>query len=468
MLHHVTLIEPLHGKLPWRLVGPEGKFLGAFEVFARSLIRKHSSNTREVYCRSVAYFIDYLLEFIRIMQAKGHCATQSDILDAIDAYDEYLVTGGASGSEIAALVSQSRPSSQVSPKTSAVAHAAIRKFLQLSERLRGELLELSRAQVIQLDVPASPDPFVPSQGRLPIPSVQRTAIASNSMLANVVAGGSKLIDATLLPTTGGEYVYDDSRAFPFDRIVDFLQCLPTYRDKALYALVAGTGCRIHEAIQILFEDIDVENREIKLKRPSQRRNHASYLYLSQAQRDLLCWKGRETSETFFIEPFASIFFEELERYLATEYIAHGRHSFVFQSDSGADVGEPYFLSDASYRRKIFKRTVAAADIPIALAGPHSLRHAYGIYLLNYFPCRNGEHGLSLAVVQQIMGHKYEKYTRVYARYDKDLLKQELEYANALVYRGGMPHTLLEMKLQALHSQVSKLEAQIANDKKGMQ
>ena len=175
---------------------------------------------------------------------------------------------------------------------------------------------------------------------------------------------------------------------------------------------------------------------------------------------MLSWKGRTTHETLLIEPFSTMFFEYLELYLKHEYIPHGLHRFVFQYSYREHMGRPYFLSDASGRQKIFKKAAAEAGIETRLGGDHSLRHAYGTYALNYFPRINGEYGLPLAFVQQLLGHKHARHTSIYAQYDKDLLHEELQYANAMVFGGAVPKSVVELKLQALNALVKQIEAQL--------
>jgi integrase len=84
------------------------------------------------------------------------------------------------------------------------------------------------------------------------------------------------------------------------------------------------------------------------------------------------------------------------------------------------------------RNRSFKRAVKRANIPHPTGGQwglHSLRHAYGVYLLNYLPVPGG-YGLQLKDVQLLMGHKDEKTTKHYAREDRTILASKLEYADA--------------------------------------
>lgn len=458
MLKNVSLLDSQKdGSATWRLLGPNGLPLDSFTAFADSLIRKHPFNTRVAYCRHLAEFLDYLFEAASALQTAnpGQRFTRALLQQVIEAYDAYLVLGSSSGNRIALLVDASKPSPRHSPTTSALMHAPVRKFLKVSETLRAEMEELTQ-QGLRNDV-VDPQPLLPDlDTAAPVSRHQRQAMAATSMIAGVIAGGPKLIRSATLPTISPQVAYQDSRAFPYDAIGDFIDHLPTYRDKSLYALLAASGCRSHEALQLLIDDIDIDERGVALRSPHSRLNQPSYLSLLPEERDRLAWKGRTTERTLLIEPFAQLFFANLEHYLRTEYVPHGHHRFLFQFLRAGMEGRPYFLSAASSRNEVFKRAAAVVGVADRVHGPHSLRHAYGTYLLNYFPRVNGDYGLPLPFVQQLMGHANVKSTMKYARYDEELMRLELQHANAMVFDGATPKSVLQLKLEALNAQVLKL------------
>jgi integrase len=463
MLRNVTLLKSeKDGKATWRLLGPSGLPLDSFAAFADSLLRKHPFNTRASYCRNLAEFFDYLFEAASALQAAspGQRVTRALLQQVIEAYDDYLVLGSASGKRVAILVDAAKPSPMHAPATSALMHAPVRKFLRLSEQLRTEMEELTN-QGLRQDV-ADPQPLLTDlRGAVPVVVAQRQAMAATSMIAGVLSGGPKFLRSAILPTVSPQVAYEDSRAFPFDSIGDFIEQLPTYRDKALYSFQAASGCRIHEGLQLLLDDIDVTAGSVALRSPRLRVNHPSYLSLGPTERDKLAWKGRTTESTLLIEPFVSLFFANLEQYLRTEYTPHGLHRFVFQFLRKGQEGRPFFLSAATSRLETFKRAATAAGLAAQVHGPHSLRHAYGTYLLNYFPRLNGDYGLAVPLVQQLMGHANVKSTLKYARYDQDLMRLELQHANAMVFNGATPKSIGQLKLEALNSQVLKLRKDLA-------
>ena len=466
MLKNVTLLPGTkNGKRTWKLLGPTGEVNEPFSIFAKLVSGKNSKNTLENYCRHLAQFFDYLYEASTALHLIRDDAllTFGALLDIVEAYDEYLVYGQESGNEVAQIVARTLPSPRNTRQTSALKHAPVRRFLKLSDQIHRQTLELVNAGLLQRQ--ESPTPLLDTANLKHPPSApQRQALLGNSMLAGVIAGGSKLVPSTILPIVTPQAAFDNARAFPFDRIQEFIEALPKHRDKAFHSLLAASGCRTHEGLQLLFDDIDVDRREVFLVEPATRPNCSSYLYLTPDERYSLSWKGRTTSITFLIEPFASMFFTEFASYLREEYVPHGLHKFVFQYRFRELQGRPFYLSDSDTRSELFHKAANACGIKLNVHGPHSLRHAYGMYLLNYLPRIDGGHGLNIDVVQQVLGHTDLRSTQKYARHDHDLIEAELRFANAMVFGRGTTKSLAQMKLEALNSQVLKLKAELESER----
>lgn len=462
VLKNVSLIESkLHGKQSWRLLDPEGRPVRAFDVFSKTLERR-SVNTRANYCRWLAEFFDYLFEASAWITAGEDGSVSQDVLvEVIEAYDEYLVLGADSGRSLARRMNQTLPSPRISNRSSSIKHAAVRRFLKLSERIRAQMLELTKLDITSANIDEQKLLFGIGEKR-ELPEFQRRALVANSMLAGVIAGGPKLIEEGILPTTVPDITYEHERAFPFDKVADVLSHLTTYRDRALYAFCAAGGCRISEALQLLWEDVDTKAQTVRLVDPKSRPSCRSYLALSPGHRDHLVWKGRATPLTLLIDPFATMFFEALAAYMRLEYIPHGRHSFIFQYIRGAEKGMPYFLAAASSRNGVLNRAIKLTGVE-HVEGPHSLRHMYGTYLLNYFPRPDGTYGLPLGIVQKFMGHRQAKDTAKYARYDKDLLEAELRYANLMLFGTGKVRSVNELKRAALLSRLAEIESQLKKE-----
>lgn len=462
-MKNVSLIAiSLNGKQSWRLLDPDGRPIRAFDVFAKTLERG-SVNTRANYCRWLAEFFDYLFEASAWTPAgQDGKVSQDALLEIIESYDEYLVLGADAGKEIARRVDKTLASPRISNRSSSIKHAAVRRFLKLSERVRLQMLELTQKGIASANV--DDEKLLLGIGeKREFNEFQRRALVANSMLAGVISGGPKLIEESVLPTAVPDLSYEDNRSFPFDKVADVLSHLTTYRDKALYAFCGASGCRISEALQLLWEDINTASQTVRLVDPKSRPNCRSYLALTPEERDRLVWKGRSTPLTLLIEPFATMFFEALALYLRHEYIPHGRHSFVFQYAKEGERGTPYYLAAASSRNGVLSRAIKLAGVD-HVEGPHSFRHMYGTYLLNYFPRPDGTYGLPLGIVQKLMGHRQAKDTAKYARYDKDLLDAELKYANMMLFGNGQVRSVNEIKRAALLYRLAEVEQELKKER----
>lgn len=463
MYRHVTLRERVsNGKASWVLLGPNGRLIYAFSAFANAL-RNSPKNTRDSYCRHLAEFLDYLIEATALF-GNGQLLTKLQLRETLEAYGDYLLLGENASSPIASAVAGTLQPSLNAASSVISKKAAIRRFLNLSEQIRNEISE--QAHLYGSQLAAASTPLLPELGqkRLLLPHEIR-GMEANSVLASVIAGGPKLIASVPLGDAIVATPYDEQRAFPYDKVMDFLDATPTYRDKTHYAKLAATGCRAHESLQcLLHDDIDVEEGIVRLVDPATRPGHPSYRALTPAQRGRLAWKGRTSDLTLLIEPFATVFFESLQKYLELEYIPHGKHDFLLQYLNGPEKGLPYFLSAPGSRLESFHKLCKYVGVKLPPhTGPHSFRHMYGTYTLNYFPRANGDFGLPVSIVQILLGHANPKDTLKYAKFDKDLLKLEAENANRALFKKSAPKKLLELKLEALLSQVAKVRHQLAEE-----
>jgi integrase len=463
----VSLISKIRdGRQSWRLLDANSQIIPGFEVFATS-INRSPLNTRKNYCRHLAQFFDYMFE-AGIHLAKGEPGfsfSRQVLADILESYHSYLTEGKASGNKIARLVAQGLPPGRKGnetngAETSAAKHAVLRGFLELSEKIRVQQEEM--AALGYHSMPVDNLSILPGIGKeRPVTDAERRAMISRSMLAGVISRGPQFIAEKVLPTSFPSIRYDDERAFPIERVEDLINAFRTHRDKALYSLLAASGGRISEALQLLWEDIDIEKGKVKLIDPNGRPNHSSYLYLTPLQREKLAWKARNTSVTMLIEPFRTLFFKSLADYYQEEYVPHGRHKFVFQYSVGGIDGEPYMLAGHDSYTDVFKGAARRAGITLPdRTGPHSLRHMYGTYLLNYFPRPDGTYGLPIGLVRTIMGHASISSTEKYARHDKDMIALELKYANQVVFHGLQSKSLVRMRLEALQAQVRDIERQL--------
>ncbi len=448
-MKNVSLVETsFKGTKSWKLLNNNGQPFESFSIFSNLLIKKYSYNTRLSYCRNVALFIDYIEEASSVFTDKEF--TKSFLVDVIESFPDWLLFGESSGNEISLEIQKKYPSPNYDKNTIDLIISSVRLFLNISDRIKLE--QENNGELVDSKL------FLETNTKDLISNNIKSSLMKKSMLGGVIAEGPKLIKACVLPLRKGESYFSKERAFPFDKIVPLIESLSTFRDKALYMLCAASGCRIHEALQILIEDIDIKNRTVRLVNPNSRITHQTYKALTSEERSKLSWKGRITDRTLLIQPFGDLFFEYLEQYVKTEYVNHNKHYFVFQHIRGNQKGKPFFLSSASTRSESFHKATIKIGVDEELnQGVHSLRHMYGTYLVNYFPKSDGSYGLPIAIVQKVMGHSNINSTQKYARHDSELLAVELEYANNLLLRNEDATSLIEMKKKVLKSQLLELE-----------
>lgn len=459
---NVTLRSPLvNGFKTYKLVGPDGDEIDAFNTFQRS-ITKLKHHTQKNYSHHIADAYDYLFEGSYHMANRNGSSgiTSAQLKLLLEAWEDYLVDGANSQNETAVLVAQTLPSPMISANSATVKLAALRRLLGLSERIRAEQESFVKLGLLKHAVDL--DILYPHINRaVEIDRFERRKMIEASVVGGVIAGGPKKKAAIVLQSnTISKTLLDVSKTFPFDKVADLIKNCSSNRDKALFSLYAASGCRQHEGLQLLWIDIDARRREVKLVDPRKRIDpDAAYAGLTNSERRILAWKARTTSSTFLIEPFASMFFEYLEQYVRHEYIAHGEHGFIFQHLRRGFAGRPYFLSTPKTRSEAFHKAARGLALPPEVDGPHTLRHMYGTYLLNYFPNPDGHYGKPIEDVSRWMGHSSIKDTQRYAIKDIQLQRATLSWGNAHVFENGSPKTLIDLKIEALAAQIEQFELQ---------
>ncbi|GFI61706.1 tyrosine recombinase XerD [Clostridiales bacterium] len=153
------------------------------------------------------------------------------------------------------------------------------------------------------------------------------------------------------------------------------------RDKAMLEVLYATGIRVTELISLELKDIN--------------------MYMGY----LTCNSGEKTR----IIPIGSKAVEALERYIdkaRTEMLKDRGEKILFVNCFGMPMTRQGFW-------KIIKSYAAKAGIKADI-NPHMLRHSFAVHLL--------ENGADLQAVQEMMGHSDISTTQMYARINKNKLK----------------------------------------------
>ncbi len=433
----------------WQVLDSSANVIPACSLFIKKL-DGYPFATRKRYVESVCKFVDYLYEckILGCFNDEDTLPTRKRINEAIDAYIPLLLRGSAESIEILVSDQLSLDSNQwlihafktlniKLCKRSSLDNviAPINLFLRLSESLSHEAHDM--AESLGIEIPQEYSPLINAvKGFDQISSFQRAALRSASMLGGVIRmhGEIKRPSGIRGPV---EKIQTDklNKDFPVEYMGSLIEAASSWRDRALWLLLLASGIRKSEALNLQWSDIDYVNRRIYVLDPEGRR-YGRFMTSDEKIR----FKGRTVSWTVMWEPWRTRFFQALAEYKKREWrVPADKHDYVFQKlklDKGK-VGVPLLdASDASINQS-FKKAVVKAGVPSSdLDGkyawtPHSLRHAYGVYMLNYIPISSGVYGLHLADVQTLMGHGSITSTLKYARRKEDVLMQKLQYSDQI-------------------------------------
>lgn len=416
-----------HGRETWELKTASGESVQAFTSFCEHL-GDYSYRTRKRYAEVVSRFLDYLYE-VGVFSQSG--VTAKRLNEAVEAYPQLLRDGSvglvkrieARGSPASDLwlieVARALNWRRLKPGSFSNTLAAVNKLLALSETLARE--ELERAKILGL--PAEhPDHLIRAlKGSVTVPVHEVARMRQNSMLGSVAKFVPKGIRRPRRLVLPGEKLQEDRRDldFPIAHLMSVVGAATSWRDKALWLLLAASGIRSSEAKNLLLCDVDFDQQRVFVIDPSSRR-----FALSQSMQDEPRFKGRAMAATYLFPPLRQHFFHALRMYLEKEFVPSfdsGGHQFLFQYIEPRRRGQPLVNASDTAMNKPFKEAVAKANVPLPNGDRrwtlHSLRHLYGVYMVNDYPVcpSSGRFGLEKTDVQMLMGHDSLRTTEKYAR-----------------------------------------------------
>jgi integrase len=308
---------------------------------------------------------------------------------------------------------------------------AVNCFLTLSESLGLEEFEHSRLLGIKHN-DNHRQLIKALEGSIDMPTREVAKMRQNSLLGGVAKFAPKGIKRPRrLAARGGTKQSDQQKLdFPLEYVNALVDAATSWRDKALWLLLAASGIRTSEARNLLLDDVDFVRQQIYVLDPNGRR-FAPTQRLAEDSR----FKGRAIALTYLFPPLRGQFFEALQKYLECEYIpveAAGQPRYLFQYMEPKRRGQSLVNASDNALIKSFKLAAAKANVPLPISGKcwglHSLRHLYGVYMLNDYPidAHRGIFGLQLVEVQMLMGHTSIVNTKHYARSKPNRLMAKLQ------------------------------------------
>jgi integrase len=420
----------------------EGERFIPFEKYTKHLKSKgYSSNTIVSYGGHVFRFINYLYKAADLTEG---ALDRDRIEDIISSYSSYLIHGQQSSNELSCQIAIDNEKINTTSYSSLLPiDASLTYFIKLFE-----LKQLGTSDDLL-------NSFLNTTTRY-LSSFEKKNIHKNSMLAGVISHSlvndeKSRMGVLSFSRRKGKKVLHATRSFDLDKVIHLIDSASNLRDKALYALLAASGCRTHEALQITIDDINPKTQEVILR--SYEDDKRKLQGLTNEEIGKLSWKGRNTEQTFLIEPFKSLFFKYISEYMKKERNCIAGHRFIFQNYK---TKRPHFCSDRSSRIKQFKQAATKAGVEDLYGiSPHSLRHMYGFYVLNYLQLSDGKYGLSAPVVKVLMGHASFSSTELYAKHDTDFILAQIDFANKSLF--GKALSIKELKKQYHTSELAKLE-----------
>lgn len=433
------------GETTWELHDEHGVSVEAFSYFCKKN-NDYAFATKKRYAEVVAAFLDYLTE----AKAFGvsSAPTKQYLNAVIDAYPVLLRDGSedlcrrVSASlkknpedKWLADVSHALNRKPLAPASFSNSIAAINRFLRLSESLATEAFEL--ATIRGLDHSNTfPSLIAALSGAETVSASEKRNMRMNSVLGSVLRFRQEGLTRPRRLINPSEPIPMESRNrdFPLDYVFPLADAASSSRDKALWLLLAASGIRISEALNLRWSDIETGSQKVYVLDPKAKRLGGD-LSAGVQQR----FKGRETSMTYLIQPFREAFFVALEQYFKNEYVmprAGTRNDYVFQYVESSSRGKPYVLASDAAFNKSFRAACDRASVP-APGGHkkywtlHSLRHLYGVYMVNDLPVNpeKNHFGLNMAEVQVLMGHKSIRSTQIYARKKRRSIERILSRAD---------------------------------------
>ncbi|MFJ2385895.1 tyrosine-type recombinase/integrase [Pseudomonas koreensis] len=414
------------GRYP-RLFDADGMPVDLFNRFVVDMKETQglSENTREGYSSHVAHMLDFMCEMGLLDPNNPPSATNAQ--RALNLYPRLLEDATFIDDPQLAQAAQSLGRSPISKVSCGKHCAAINNFSEFSQR--------SVQQEYSLELVLGSERATPSLGPFQPQEQSRShfetfRLQQNSIIASCI-NGSKLKATKRKPrlsTKVREQTFA-GKDFPRNRLIQAINRANNSRDCLLSVMLAATGLRFSEALQMRLSNIDLKNRSIKVHDPDGARNP-----LTKAEKRLPN-KGRRTTRVYILEPLKDMLFDALETYL-NDRPQVVEQDYLFLHTTPEKYGKPLCTStpfktlNGTCNRAFKKAQINEAEEKQHLYTLHSLRHFYAMWLKNCVQAK-GSHklGLEMYQIQRLMGHKQLSTTMRYCHDDQNIIDIIMEVAD---------------------------------------
>lgn len=150
------------------------------------------------------------------------------------------------------------------------------------------------------------------------------------------------------------------------------------RNRLLVEMLYATGCRVSELINIRKNDIDFQNKTIRI--------------MGKGKKERIVYYG----------DYAEIY---LQKYLASNYSQNNKYLFLNDKHAKMNVQDV---------EAIIRKLVSDLSLKTHVT-PHTLRHTFATHLLN--------NGADIKTVQELLGHSSLNTTGIYTHVSNDRIKE---------------------------------------------
>ncbi|MCJ1888222.1 site-specific integrase [Pseudomonas sp. LA21] len=405
----------------------------AFCFYLTSTSKKYQ--TVKSYANKVGKYLDFVVEVVICCVEEGHKRPESyrDILYMFFQAINIIPDGS---DPLRDSVVKRLEMRVVKPATDRAYQSAIKHFLSASSSF-DEMRSMVERGGFKRSFDVTPIAHRFKPGRFYSDFV-RKQIESKDYLSACISGALGSSENLNMPNYSGAFSLGSNTKglLKIKDVCSILNCTDSLRDKFLFLVLAISGIRLSEALQLLFSDMNLAGATFYVINPFSRPLTYQRMGLTGAEYRKLKFKGRATESVFLIRELEEAFFELYGKFLECPASIPSRdqlgkfvqHEFMFRNGRGDTVGKAMCLNvNYTSTERSFLRSCRRAKIEGVTI--HDLRHFWVSHLRNVYR-------FELEKISKLAGHSNVDVTRRYCHEDGEALREIMGRENLKIYSGG--------------------------------